>query len=59
MKAPGRELTPLDVLIDLLGGGDFDHEIIDARAAATLIIERLRDAGFMIVPAPWPGLHTL
>jgi len=45
-----RELDPLDVLADLLGGGDFDHEIIDPEAAARLIIERLRDAGFTIVP---------
>jgi hypothetical protein len=59
MKAPGRELTAFDVLVDLLGGGDFDHEILDARAAARLIIQRLADAGFQIVPAPWPGMPTL
>jgi hypothetical protein len=51
MTAPGRELDPLDVLIDLLGGADFDHEILDPEAAARLILERLRDAGFKIVPA--------
>jgi hypothetical protein len=45
-----RELDPLDVLADLLGGADFDHEILDPDAAARLIIERLRDAGFEIVP---------
>jgi hypothetical protein len=55
----GKELTPRHVLIDLLGGADFDHEIIDPEAAADLIIERLRDAGWTIVPAPWPGLPTL
>ena len=46
-----RELDPRDVLIDLLGGADFDHEILDPEAAARLILERLRDAGFKIVPA--------
>jgi hypothetical protein len=59
MSGRAKELTPEEVLIDLLGGADFDHEILDARAAARLILERLRDAGFMIVPAPWPGLPTL
>jgi hypothetical protein len=49
--APGRELHPLDVLIDLLGGADFDHEILDPEGAAKLIVERLNDAGFAIVPA--------
>ena len=46
----GNRLDPLDVLSDLLGGADFDHEILDPDAAARLIIERLRDAGFSIVP---------
>ena len=45
------ELTPLDVLVDLLGGADFDHEILDPEAAARIILERLTDAGFKIVPA--------
>jgi len=45
-----RELTPRDVLIDLFGGADFDHEILDPAASADLVIERLRDAGFAIVP---------
>ena len=45
------ELTPRDVLIDLFGGADFDHEILDPQAAADLVIERLRDAGFEIAPA--------
>lgn len=45
-----RELTPRDVLIDLFGGADFDHEILDPQAAADLVIERLKDAGFAIVP---------
>lgn len=50
MKRP-RELAPLDVLIDLLGGADFDHEILDPEAAAKLIVERLADAGFSVVAA--------
>jgi hypothetical protein len=45
------ELTPKRVLVDLFGGADFDHEIMDPVAAADLVIERLRDAGFEIVPA--------
>ncbi len=43
------ELTPLDVLIDLLGGADFDHEILDPEAAARIILRCLRDAGFELV----------
>jgi hypothetical protein len=45
------ELTPKHVLVDLLGGADFDHEILDPAAAAEIIIQRLIDAGFEIVPA--------
>jgi hypothetical protein len=45
------ELDPFDVLVDLLGGADFDHEILDPEGAARIILERLRDAGFKIVPA--------
>ncbi len=47
--AAGRELSPRDVLVDLLGGADFDHEILDPEAAADLILLRLADAGFAIV----------
>ncbi len=47
--SPGRELDPRDVLVDLLGGADFDHEILDPEAAADLILLRLADAGFAIV----------
>ena len=39
------------VLVDLFGGADFDHEILDPERAADIVIERLRDAGFEIVPA--------
>jgi hypothetical protein len=49
MSRAGRELTPKDVLIDLFGGADFDHEILDPEAAADLVIERLKDTGFEIV----------
>lgn len=51
MSGP-KELTPRAVLVDLLGGADFDHEILDPEAAADLILERLADAGFAIVLAP-------
>jgi len=44
------ELTPKDVLIDLFGGADSDHKILDPAAAADLVLDRLEDAGFMIVP---------
>ena len=46
MTAPGRELDPLDVLIDLLGEPPF--ELADPEAAARIIIQRLDDAGFQI-----------
>jgi hypothetical protein len=46
----GAELTPRHVLVDLFGGGDFDHEILDPEQAADLVIQRLRDAGFEITP---------
>ena len=45
------EITPRHVLVDLFGGADFDHEILDPEAAADIVIERLSDAGFEIVPA--------
>jgi hypothetical protein len=44
------KLDPRDVLIDLFGGGDFDHEILDPERAADIVIERLRAAGFEIRP---------
>jgi hypothetical protein len=43
-------LTARDVLVDLFGGPDFDHEILDPERAADIVIERLRDAGFEIKP---------
>jgi hypothetical protein len=46
-----RELTPRDVLIDLFGGAEFDHEVLDAERAAEIVIRCLEDAGFKIVPA--------
>jgi hypothetical protein len=55
----GRELAPQEVLEDLLGSGDFPAEVLDPEAAARIIIQRLLDAGFAIVPAPWPGMPTL
>jgi hypothetical protein len=58
MKRP-KQLTAREVLIDLFGGADFDHEIIDPAGAADLVLERLADAGFAIVPAPWPGMPSL
>lgn len=45
------ELTPKDVLADLLGSADFPADIFNPELEAALIIQRLRDAGFEIVPA--------
>jgi hypothetical protein len=44
-------LTPKYVLVDLFGGGDFPAEIIDPEHAADVVIQRLIDAGFKIIPA--------
>jgi hypothetical protein len=44
------ELTPKHVLVDLFGGADFDHEILDPEHAAEIVIQRLNDAGFEIKP---------
>jgi hypothetical protein len=45
------ELTPQHVLADLLGSGDFPAQVLDPEAAAWIILRRLFDAGFAIVPA--------
>ncbi len=45
-----RELHPRDVLADLLGSEDFPAEIADTEGVADLILQRLRDAGFVVVP---------
>jgi hypothetical protein len=51
-STPAPRVTPEEVvLVDLLGGADFDHEILNPAEAARIVIERLRDAGFEIVPA--------
>lgn len=44
------DLTPQEVLEDLLGSPDFPVVIVDTKAAAKIIIRRLEDAGFVIVP---------
>jgi hypothetical protein len=51
MMAPGRELDPLDVLVDLLGSADFPAEVLDPIGAARIILQRLEDAGFKVVAA--------
>jgi hypothetical protein len=48
MTGPGRKLHPREVLADLLGSGDFPAEVLDTKAAADIIIQRLIDAGFEI-----------
>ncbi len=42
---------PREVLADFIGSGDFPGEVLDPDHAAELIIRRLLDAGFKIVPA--------
>jgi hypothetical protein len=49
VMAAGRELTPQDVLVDLLGSADFPAEVLDTEAAAWIILRRLFDAGFEVV----------
>jgi hypothetical protein len=44
---------PIDALADLLGEEGF--EIADTRLAAVLIVQRLRDSGFSVVPAEPPA----
>jgi hypothetical protein len=39
------------VLADLLGSADFPAEVMDPEAAAKIILQRLVDAGFKVVPA--------
>ncbi len=47
-----KDLDPRDVLADLFGSGDFPPEILlDPAHAAEVVVQRLRDAGFEIVPA--------
>jgi hypothetical protein len=55
----GVELTPQQVLADLFGSADFPAEVLDPERAAEIAIQRLLDAGFQVVPAPWPGMPTL
>ncbi len=44
-------LTPQHVLSDLFGSDDFPAEILDPERAAAIVIQRLIDAGFEIIPA--------
>jgi hypothetical protein len=50
MSGAGRELSPEEVLADLLGSGDFPAQVLDPEAAAKIILRRLEDAGFEVVP---------
>jgi hypothetical protein len=42
-------MTAREVLIDLLGSGEFDHEILDPAAAADVIVAHLANHGYKIV----------
>jgi hypothetical protein len=49
------ELTPQHVLVDL-----FEELLVpNPEEMTAIVIQRLLDAGFEIVPAPWPGMHAL
>jgi len=48
------ELDPIDVLADMLGEEGF--EIADTRLAAVVIVQRLRDSGFSVVPTQPPAV---
>jgi hypothetical protein len=43
------ELTPQHVLADL-GSADFPAEVLDPDKAAEIVIQRLKDASFAVVP---------
>jgi hypothetical protein len=45
------EITAQEVLEDLLGSEDFPVVIVDTKAAAYIILRRLWDAGFVVLPA--------
>ena len=52
-----RELRPDDVLADLFGSDDFPADVLDPLSAAQVTLQRLTDAGFVILPAAgrdWP-----
>jgi hypothetical protein len=53
----GRELLPRETIEDLLGSDEFPAEIADTEGAAKLIIQRLIDAGFVILSYDDPRLH--
>jgi hypothetical protein len=43
-----REVTPEEVLDDLLGSADFPVAIVDTKGAARIILRRLEDSGFEV-----------
>jgi hypothetical protein len=52
----GRELDPKIVLSDLFGSDDFPAVVLDTEHAAEIVIQRLLDAGFEIIPARSPAI---
>ncbi len=44
-----KPLRPEDVLADLFGSDDFPAEVLDTVHAAEITIQRLADAGFVVV----------
>jgi hypothetical protein len=47
----GAELTPQEVLADLLGSADFPVEILDPEGTAKTVLQRLSDVGFVVIAA--------
>jgi hypothetical protein len=52
-----RELLPWETIEDLLGSDEFPAEIADTEGAAKAIVQRLIDAGFVVIAADDPRLH--
>jgi hypothetical protein len=52
--AAPRDLDPKDVIAEVIG----EELLDDPDRIAEMVIERLRDAGFKIVPAEEPGLKA-
>jgi hypothetical protein len=53
----GRELQPHETIADLLAHDVDGVEILDPEAVAKAIVQRLIDAGFVIISADDPRLH--
>jgi hypothetical protein len=55
----GRELQPWETIADLLSHDLPGVELADTEGAAKLIVQRLIDAGFVVIAADDPRLHRM